>query len=183
MCVYVYMCLENWEYGRRDPSRWPRGTLYPQKLAITSPTSGGSSVGIVRSRTQTMEFICLFCMCVCVCVRACVCVCVCAHARDGGMWKGVEIHIWEYSADSAFDFGVNNRKICRYVGAPEKLLLNIRLKIVNKSTEICPENDIKQFSQSQIPFWQFEREEVAESRSVLVLTNRPTFVSTEIVIF
>jgi hypothetical protein len=25
--------LENREYGRRDPSRWPRGTLYPQKLA------------------------------------------------------------------------------------------------------------------------------------------------------
>jgi hypothetical protein len=44
--------LENREYGRRDPSRWPSGTLYPQKLAITSPTSGGRSV---RSRTQTME--------------------------------------------------------------------------------------------------------------------------------
>jgi hypothetical protein len=44
------------EYGRRDPSRWPRGTLYPHKLAITSPKSGGRSVGIVRSRTQTMEF-------------------------------------------------------------------------------------------------------------------------------
>jgi hypothetical protein len=27
-----------------------------RKLAITSPTSGGRSVGIVRSRTQTMEF-------------------------------------------------------------------------------------------------------------------------------
>jgi hypothetical protein len=49
-------CLENREYGRRDPSRWPRGTFYPLKLAITSPTSGGRSVGIVRSRTQTMEF-------------------------------------------------------------------------------------------------------------------------------
>jgi hypothetical protein len=45
-------CLENREYGRRDPSRWPRGTLHPQKFAITSPTSGGRSVGIVRSRTQ-----------------------------------------------------------------------------------------------------------------------------------
>jgi hypothetical protein len=22
-------CIENKEYGRRDPSRWPRGTLYP----------------------------------------------------------------------------------------------------------------------------------------------------------
>jgi hypothetical protein len=49
-------CLENRKYGRRDPSHWPRDTLYPQKLAITSPTSGGRSVGIVRSRTQTMEF-------------------------------------------------------------------------------------------------------------------------------
>jgi hypothetical protein len=28
-----------------------------KKLAITSPTSGGRSVGIVCSRTQTMEFI------------------------------------------------------------------------------------------------------------------------------
>jgi hypothetical protein len=27
-----------------------------KKLTITSPTSGGRSVGIVRSRTQTMEF-------------------------------------------------------------------------------------------------------------------------------
>jgi hypothetical protein len=27
-----------------------------RKLAITSPTSGGRSVGIVRSRIQTMEF-------------------------------------------------------------------------------------------------------------------------------
>jgi hypothetical protein len=48
---------KNREYGRRDPSRWPRGTLYPQKLEITSPTSGGRSVGIVHSRTHTMEFI------------------------------------------------------------------------------------------------------------------------------
>jgi hypothetical protein len=39
-----------------DPSRWLRGTLYPQKLALTSPTSGGRSVGTVRSRTQAMEF-------------------------------------------------------------------------------------------------------------------------------
>jgi hypothetical protein len=38
--------------GRRDPLRWPRDTLYPQKLALTSPTSGGGSVGIVRLRTK-----------------------------------------------------------------------------------------------------------------------------------
>jgi hypothetical protein len=31
-------------------------TMEFNKLAITSPTSGGRSVGIVRSRTQTMEF-------------------------------------------------------------------------------------------------------------------------------
>jgi hypothetical protein len=49
-------CLERREYGSRDPSRWPRSTLYPQKLAITSPTSGSRSVGIVLMRTQTMEF-------------------------------------------------------------------------------------------------------------------------------
>jgi hypothetical protein len=28
----------------RDPSRWPRGTLYPQKLALTLSTSGGRSL-------------------------------------------------------------------------------------------------------------------------------------------
>jgi hypothetical protein len=50
--------LESQEYGRGDPSRLPRGILYPQKLALTWPTSGGHSVGIVRSRTQTMEFSC-----------------------------------------------------------------------------------------------------------------------------
>jgi hypothetical protein len=38
------------EYGRL------LGTLYQQKLALTSPTSGGSSVVIVRSRTQAKEF-------------------------------------------------------------------------------------------------------------------------------
>jgi hypothetical protein len=26
--------LEIREYGRREPSRWPRDTLYPQKLAL-----------------------------------------------------------------------------------------------------------------------------------------------------
>jgi hypothetical protein len=44
--------LESWEYGRRDLSCWPNGTLYLQKLLLTSPTSGGCSVGIVRSQTQ-----------------------------------------------------------------------------------------------------------------------------------
>jgi hypothetical protein len=48
--------LESLEYGRRDPSRWPRGTLCPQKLALTLPTSGGRSAGIVRPLTQATEF-------------------------------------------------------------------------------------------------------------------------------
>jgi hypothetical protein len=49
-------CLESREYSRRDPSRWPRGIFYLHKLALNSPTSGGRSVGIVRSRTQATEF-------------------------------------------------------------------------------------------------------------------------------
>jgi hypothetical protein len=48
--------LENREYGRREQSCWPRGTLYPQKLALSSPTSGGSVAGIVRLQTQATEF-------------------------------------------------------------------------------------------------------------------------------
>jgi hypothetical protein len=52
--------LEIRQYGRREPSRWPRGTLYPQKLTLISPPSGGCSVGIVRSRTQATEFIFFF---------------------------------------------------------------------------------------------------------------------------
>jgi hypothetical protein len=31
-------------------------TLYPQRLALNSPTSGGRSVGIVRLRTKATEF-------------------------------------------------------------------------------------------------------------------------------
>jgi hypothetical protein len=52
--------LENREYGRGDQLRWPRDTLYRQKLALTSPTSGSHSVGIVRLRTNGTEIFCLF---------------------------------------------------------------------------------------------------------------------------
>ena len=31
--------------------------LYPQKLALTSPTGGGHSVGIVRVRNKATEFV------------------------------------------------------------------------------------------------------------------------------
>jgi hypothetical protein len=61
--VYLFLIVfisdvESLEYGRRDPSRWPRSALYPQNLAPTSPTSGGRSVGIIRS--QATEFILVF---------------------------------------------------------------------------------------------------------------------------
>jgi hypothetical protein len=42
--------------GRGNSLRWPRNTLYTQRLALTSPTSGGHSVGIVRLRTKATEF-------------------------------------------------------------------------------------------------------------------------------
>jgi hypothetical protein len=42
--------------GRGNSLRWPRNTLYSQRLALTSPTSGGHSVGIVRLRTTATEF-------------------------------------------------------------------------------------------------------------------------------
>jgi hypothetical protein len=47
--------LEKLAYGRGDPLRWPCDTLYPQKLALASPTSDGRSVGIVRSRTKATK--------------------------------------------------------------------------------------------------------------------------------
>jgi hypothetical protein len=48
--------LENRDYGRGDLLRWPRDTLHQLKLALTSPTGCGRSVGIVRLRTKTTEF-------------------------------------------------------------------------------------------------------------------------------
>jgi hypothetical protein len=49
--------LENQEYGGGDPLCSPCDTLYPQKLALTSPTSDGHSVRIVRSRTKATEIL------------------------------------------------------------------------------------------------------------------------------
>jgi hypothetical protein len=45
--------------GRGEPFRWPCDILYPLKLALTSPTSGRRSVGIVRLRTTDNRV--LFC--------------------------------------------------------------------------------------------------------------------------
>jgi hypothetical protein len=46
---------ENTAVGIRHA--WLRETRYPLKLALTSPTSGGRSVDIVRSRTKATEFV------------------------------------------------------------------------------------------------------------------------------
>jgi hypothetical protein len=50
----------NRDYDRSYSSRLPRDTLYPQTLALTSLTSGGRLVGIVRSRTQATEYFILY---------------------------------------------------------------------------------------------------------------------------
>jgi hypothetical protein len=41
--------LENKLTTVGESLRWPRDTLYPLKLVLTSPTRGGRSVGIVRA--------------------------------------------------------------------------------------------------------------------------------------
>jgi hypothetical protein len=54
--------LESLKYGRGGPLRRPRETLYPQKLALTLPTSGGRLVGVVRSRTKATELVLWVCV-------------------------------------------------------------------------------------------------------------------------
>jgi hypothetical protein len=60
--------LENREYGRRDAPRRPRGTLYPQKSALISPTSGGRSAGIVGSWIQATDFSFFFIISILLCI-------------------------------------------------------------------------------------------------------------------
>jgi hypothetical protein len=47
-CCEVYHLLASIDHAT---------SLYPQKLALTSPTSGGRSVGIVRWRTKATELV------------------------------------------------------------------------------------------------------------------------------
>jgi hypothetical protein len=78
--------LENRDYGRGDSLRWPRDTLSPQKLALTSPTCGDGSEGIVRSRDQSMAFVCLFaCLLVCLFVEEGV-----KDAMHSVRWEGFD---------------------------------------------------------------------------------------------
>jgi hypothetical protein len=53
--------LEKREYGRRDPfALIRRRPFYPQRMTKTSTTSGGRSIGIVRSRNKAMKILLLF---------------------------------------------------------------------------------------------------------------------------
>jgi hypothetical protein len=73
--------------------------LYPQKLALASLTSGGCSVGIVRSRTEATKFVCYRepeMLCVCVCVRACSCLKYTVstrYIRDFRCFDGPDVHL------------------------------------------------------------------------------------------
>jgi hypothetical protein len=48
--------LEIREYRSGDSLCWPRDTLYPQNLVLTSPTTGSRLVGTVCSQTKATEF-------------------------------------------------------------------------------------------------------------------------------
>jgi hypothetical protein len=60
-----FICLENRDTAVGIRHADCMAPSIRKKLAITSPTSGGRSVGIVRSRTQTMEFFKMFYLVVC----------------------------------------------------------------------------------------------------------------------
>jgi hypothetical protein len=49
--------IKNSDSGIENPSCLPRDTLYPQKLALTSPTNSCRLVGIVGLRTLATEFV------------------------------------------------------------------------------------------------------------------------------
>jgi hypothetical protein len=69
------------EYGRRDPLRRTCGALYPQKLALTSPTSGDSSAGIVRSRIKVTELEWFY---------------ICAKLESLTLWEKLGRRVFEY---------------------------------------------------------------------------------------
>jgi hypothetical protein len=56
---------ENEINGRADPFRRPLGTLYPLKLALTSPTSDGRSVCIFRLQITGHGVYVVFILCLC----------------------------------------------------------------------------------------------------------------------
>jgi hypothetical protein len=60
--------LENLDYGRRGSAALTTRHPLHQKLALTSPTSGGRSFGIVRSPTQATKFVVYFLVCIYICI-------------------------------------------------------------------------------------------------------------------
>jgi hypothetical protein len=59
--VVVKSGLENPRLRPYEIRRTDHATpLYPQKLALTSPTSGGRSVGIVGSQTKATELVAVY---------------------------------------------------------------------------------------------------------------------------
>jgi hypothetical protein len=58
--------LENQDYGRKESAALTmRQPSIRKSLALSSPTSGGRSVGIVRSRTKATELVSFHAICVC----------------------------------------------------------------------------------------------------------------------
>jgi hypothetical protein len=49
--------LENEITAVREPPHWLWDTLYPQTLALTSPTSDCRSIGIIRSLNKATELV------------------------------------------------------------------------------------------------------------------------------
>jgi len=90
--MYLYILLEKKSSGSRSRKQRLKavGTrcadhvtpLYPQKLALTSPTGGGRSVGIVRSRTKATEFYILCAMRCAVIIICFICYSISIYAAE-----------------------------------------------------------------------------------------------------
>jgi hypothetical protein len=73
------------------PLGWPRDTLYPLKLALTSPTSGGCMVGIVRLRTIGHAFFWYYYGSIALCWAFCLFFCFFILYTVGRtLWKGAQ---------------------------------------------------------------------------------------------
>jgi hypothetical protein len=83
--------LESREYGRRDPSRWPRGTLRPQNLALTSPTSVSQLVSIARSHTQAAVFLLLLLLFLVFSISISYALVLTHNTKAFFRWNGVQI--------------------------------------------------------------------------------------------